>query len=90
MFSEKQLDELIGTGRRILHEGCEQQLCHEWRERALRLLCELLGPQHEYTKLFQSNECCEVKSLLVRANVLSTVKDLLVRGRLSVRRDDVP
>jgi hypothetical protein len=90
MSYESELHDLISVGRRILHEGCEQQLCDEWRQRAFELLCELLGPQHEYTKLFQGGECCDVKRLLVRANVLSTVKELQARGTLPLKCREEP
>jgi hypothetical protein len=88
MTYESELHDLISVGRRILREDCEQQLCDEWRQRAHDLLCELLGPRHEYTELFRGKECCEVKSLLVRANILSTVKDLLARGTLPSKRKE--
>jgi hypothetical protein len=79
---ESELHDLIGIGRQILHEGCEQELCDAWRQRAYEMLCELLGPQHEYARLFQGKECCEIKTLLLRANVLAQVRDMVSHGHL--------
>jgi hypothetical protein len=90
MSSESELHELIDIGRRILHERCEQRLCNEWRLRAYELLCELLGSQHEYARLFQGDECCDIKNLFVRANVLMCVKDLVERRKLSLERKNGP
>lgn len=86
MSSASQLDALVEVGRQILHEGCEQEFCEKWRQQAFQFLSHLLGPQHEYTKLFEDKEACEIKNLLVRANVLTLVRDLVSQGHLPVRR----
>jgi hypothetical protein len=86
MSIESELKELIDVGRHILHEGCEQELCDEWREQCFQTLCELLGPHHELAKAFHGNECCEVKSLLIRANILAWVLELISVGHLPVIR----
>jgi hypothetical protein len=88
MLFESELQDLIDIGRRILHEGCEQKLCDMWRHRCFQLLSKLLGPQHEYIALFQGNECCDVKSLLVRVKLLCAVRDLLDRRELPLGRDE--
>jgi hypothetical protein len=85
MTCETELRDLIDTGRRILQQGCKQQPCDEWRQRAFPLLCELLGPRHEHSRLFQSNDCCGVKSLVMRVEVLTRLEDMVSQGHVPVR-----
>jgi hypothetical protein len=88
MSFDSDLHDLIEMGRRILHEGCEQRLCDQWRRRAFQLLGDLLEPQHEYSRLFQGNERCEIKRLLIRADALARVRDLVSRGHLRGSRKE--
>jgi hypothetical protein len=89
MSCESELHDLIDIGRRILHQRCEQQLCDEWRQRAFLVLCGLLGPQHEHAKLFQTNEYCKIRSLLMRAQILWQIQDWVSQGLVPVQRKGV-
>lgn len=90
MTTECVLQDLIRIGRRILHERRRQELCDVWRRMAYDTLCDLVGPRHEYAMLFQDEECCEIKTLLRRAAILSLVKDMVVHGQLPISSKTEP
>ncbi|MGC8602069.1 MAG: hypothetical protein ACP5VS_00100 [Desulfomonilaceae bacterium] len=78
MCSEKRIDDLIESGALALNSDFDPTVFRRWRLQAFDCLTTFLGPNHYYTKTFETFvKHAQRMDLLAAYGIISAVQQLL-------------